>query len=156
VLVPSLADRLLFLAAGGKTIYFGEVGEESKHLRAYFERNGSPVRPGPYLLLAVCRMSELLPSSRRQKFPHGVNPAEYMLEVIGAAPGSHTDIDWHETWKASPEREGVKEELARLRQNPKSSGSAGEDDKWAYKQFAAPLWVQFVEVQKRYVCCVKS
>lgn len=74
-----------------------------------------------------------------------------MLEVIGAAPGSHTDIDWHETWKASPEREAVKQELARLEQNPKSTGSQGQDDKWAYKEFAAPLWVQFKEVQKRYV-----
>lgn len=40
-------NRLLFLAAGGKTIYFGEVGEESKILRAYFEKNGSPVRRPP-------------------------------------------------------------------------------------------------------------
>lgn len=50
-------DRLLFLARGGKTIYYGDVGAESKVLRAYFERNGSPT------------------------FPSDVNPAEFMLEV---------------------------------------------------------------------------
>lgn len=34
-------DRLLFLAKGGKTVYFGEVGENSKVLTSYFERNGA-------------------------------------------------------------------------------------------------------------------
>lgn len=34
-------DRLLFLAKGGKTVYFGEVGENSKVLSSYFERNGA-------------------------------------------------------------------------------------------------------------------
>jgi len=32
---------LLFLAKGGKTVYFGEIGENSKILIDYFERNGS-------------------------------------------------------------------------------------------------------------------
>lgn len=35
-------DRLLFLAKGGRTVYFGEVGENSKILTDYFERNGAP------------------------------------------------------------------------------------------------------------------
>lgn len=34
-------DRLLFLAKGGKTVYFGEIGEQSKQLLHYFERNGA-------------------------------------------------------------------------------------------------------------------
>ncbi|KAG9723929.1 putative ABC multidrug transporter, partial [Aureobasidium melanogenum] len=59
-------DRLLFLARGGRTVYFGEVGENSNVLTAYFERNGA------------------------HKCPPDANPAEWMLEVIGAAPGSHT------------------------------------------------------------------
>ncbi|GEM11899.1 ATP-binding cassette, subfamily G (WHITE), member 2, PDR [Rhodotorula toruloides] len=116
-------DRLLFLARGGKTVYFGEVGEQSKILRSYFERNGSP------------------------QFPPGVNPAEYMLQVIGAAPGSHTEINWHQTWLDSPERAKVKEELAYLKANPKSTEKT--DDKWASTEFAVPLATQFVEVQKR-------
>ncbi|BGO96274.1 Multidrug resistance protein [Rhodotorula toruloides] len=116
-------DRLLFLARGGKTVYFGEVGEQSRILRSYFERNGSP------------------------QFPPGVNPAEYMLEVIGAAPGSHTEIDWHQTWLDSPERAEVKKELAYLKANPKPAEA--KDDKWASTEFAVPLTTQFVEVQKR-------
>jgi ATP-binding cassette, subfamily G (WHITE), member 2, PDR len=34
-------DRLLFLAKGGKTVYFGEVGKNSSVLRKYLERNGA-------------------------------------------------------------------------------------------------------------------
>lgn len=34
-------DRLLFLAKGGKTVYFGEIGEQSRTLLTYFENNGA-------------------------------------------------------------------------------------------------------------------
>lgn len=34
-------DRLLFLAKGGKTVYFGDIGEQSRVLLDYFERNGA-------------------------------------------------------------------------------------------------------------------
>lgn len=34
-------DRLLFLAKGGKTVYFGEIGEQSRTLLDYFEGNGA-------------------------------------------------------------------------------------------------------------------
>lgn len=34
-------DRLLFLAKGGKTVYFGDIGEESQTLLDYFESNGA-------------------------------------------------------------------------------------------------------------------
>ena len=50
-------DRLLLLAKGGRTVYFGEIGRHSKTLLDYFERNGGP------------------------KCPPGANPAEHMLEV---------------------------------------------------------------------------
>jgi hypothetical protein len=36
-------DRLLFLAKGGKTVYFGEIGEQSRALLDYFESNGARV-----------------------------------------------------------------------------------------------------------------
>src|SRR6201992_1519736 len=35
-------DRLLFLAKGGKTVYFGNLGENCQTLISYFERNGGP------------------------------------------------------------------------------------------------------------------
>lgn len=50
-------DRLLFLAKGGRTIFFGEVGEGSHVLTKYFEKNGA------------------------HPCPADANPAEWMLEV---------------------------------------------------------------------------
>ncbi|GAA5859124.1 hypothetical protein JCM8547_004012 [Rhodosporidiobolus lusitaniae] len=117
-------DRLLFLARGGRTVYFGPVGQDSKILRDYFESNGSP------------------------EFPEGVNPAEFMLEVIGAAPGSHTEIDWVDVWNNSKEKQAVKQELHELKANPIPIDQS-KQDKWAYEEFAVPLTTQYWEVQKR-------
>jgi ATP-binding cassette subfamily G (WHITE) protein 2 (PDR) len=121
-------DRLLFLAKGGKTVYFGEVGESSKTLTSYFERNGA--RP--------CRSDE--------------NPAEWMLEVIGAAPGSETTIDWPSTWNNSEERRVVKATLADMKE--KLSQKEVDEDPTALDQFAAPfglqLWTVLTRVFEQY------
>lgn len=125
-------DRLLFLKAGGQTVYFGEVGENSRILIDYFVRNGGP----------PC--------------PPAANPAEWMLEVIGAAPGSHTDIDWFQTWRDSPEYAAVQDHLAELKYersqqvNLRRTVSAQKrEDKAAYREFAAPFWEQLREVTIR-------
>jgi len=120
-------DRLLFLKTGGQTVYFGEIGENSSILTGYFERNGAP----------PC--------------PKDANPAEWMLEVIGAAPGSHTDLDWFDIWRNSPEYTQVKSELRRLKEvRPlEKTASAVARDKASYREFAAPFWLQMWEVQKR-------
>lgn len=120
-------DRLLFLAKGGRTVYFGEVGEGSQILTDYFQRISG----------IAC--------------PPDANPAEWMLEVIGAAPGCHTDIDWHEAWRSSEEYKGVKQELARLAEElPKTTQVVSADnDMAAFQEFAAPLSVQLWEVQQR-------
>lgn len=47
-------DRLLLLAKGGRTVYFGDIGRNSEVLVDYFERNGGP------------------------EYLAGTNPAEYM------------------------------------------------------------------------------
>ncbi|KAJ9143354.1 ABC transporter CDR4 [Pleurostoma richardsiae] len=119
-------DRLLLLADGGRTVYFGEIGDNSKTLTEYFERHGA------------------LPC------PPGENPAEWMLEAIGAAPGSFSDVDWHETWRSSPEYQTVQGELARLRALGVGRPSTDErHDPAAYREFAAPLWQQFLVVTRR-------
>ncbi|KAK8866202.1 hypothetical protein IAR55_001353 [Kwoniella newhampshirensis] len=121
-------DRLLFLAKGGKTVYFGEVGKGSHILIDYFTRNGAP----------VC--------------PSGENPAEWMLAAIGAAPGSHTDVDWHQRWLESPERVAVRDELDRLKhERPAAKEKSGDvkADKAGYAEFAAPFGTQFVVVLRR-------
>ena len=117
-------DRLLFLARGGRTVYFGPVGESSRDMIRYFEKNGA------------------------HNCPSGSNPAEWMLEVIGAAPGSHTDIDWVQVWKDSPEIRAVHAELEQMK-NERSQLPVSETDKSSYRQFAAPFLKQYVEVQKR-------
>jgi ABC-type multidrug transport system ATPase subunit len=116
-------DRLLFLAKGGKTVYFGEIGEDSNILIDYFERNGS------------------------LKFRSEDNPAEKMLEVIGAAPGSDTTIDWPQIWNDSPERQAVKAELANMK--AALSHKPVDTDPTSLDQFAAPFGVQFWTVLVR-------
>lgn len=128
-------DRLLFLAKGGKTVYYGDIGENSSILTKYFERNGG------------------------HPCPPGANPAEWMLDVIGAAPGSHTDIDWYDVWCNSPERVEVRRELARLKEERphetslqrtvSAASRQRREDKASYREFAAPFGVQMVEVTKR-------
>ncbi|KAL4861099.1 hypothetical protein BDV12DRAFT_180739 [Aspergillus spectabilis] len=117
-------DRLLFLAKGGRTVYFGEVGENSSILTKYFERNGGhPIMDGE-------------------------NPAEWMLEVIGAAPGSHSDIDWPAAWNNSPEKQAVMDHLTELKTTlsiqPKEEASPVE-----YKEFAVPTLTQLRECLTR-------
>ena len=78
-------DRLLLLEHGGRTVYFGEIGQDACVLRDYFKRNG-----------AEC--------------PPRHNPAEFMLETIGA--GSRPRVghrDWADIWNDSPRIRGSKE-----------------------------------------------
>jgi len=119
-------DRLLFLAKGGKTIYFGEVGQGSSILTSYFQKNGA------------------------HPCPPDANPAEWMLEVIGAAPGSRSDIDWHQVWLNSQERAGVRNELEELKQGRlQQVTTVGSNDKASYREFAAPFMTQLLQVQRR-------
>jgi ATP-binding cassette subfamily G (WHITE) protein 2 (PDR) len=120
-------DRLLFLAKGGRTVYYGEVGHQSRILIDYFVRTGAP----------PC--------------PPGENPAEWMLSAIGAAPGSHTDVDWHQAWLDSPERVAVRQELDNIKHERRAMVPKADptNNKVGYAEFAAPFGVQFFEVVRR-------
>ncbi|KAG6090993.1 ZEB2-regulated ABC transporter 1 [Claviceps sp. LM220 group G6] len=116
-------DRLLFLAKGGKTMYFGDIGQNSRTLINYFERNGG------------------------HRCPEAANPAEWMLEVIGAAPGTATDVDWYQTWRDSPEYQSTQEELESMKQGRRESVASApveelQDGENGYREFAAPFSVQ--------------
>jgi ATP-binding cassette subfamily G (WHITE) protein 2 (PDR) len=116
-------DRLLLLAKGGRTVYFGDIGRNSKTLIDYFvSQGGSP------------------PSADS-------NPAEWMLETIGAAPGVKSDIDWPSAWRSSDEYKGVQAELQRLEQNPQNGEKAV--DKSDFNEFAAPFLDQLLYATKR-------
>lgn len=116
-------DRLLFLAPGGRTVYFGEIGENSRTLTNYFESNGAHACP-----------------------PHA-NPAEWMLEVIGSVPGIPAVHDWALVWNQSPERQAVRKELARMQRQLSSKVDAASNVKSS--SFAAPFLLQFWLVYKR-------
>lgn len=118
-------DRLLLLAKGGRTVYFGDVGRDAHVLLDYFARNGGP------------------------KCPTGTNPAEYMLATIGAAPGASTEIDWPSTWKNSPEYAEVRKELTRLRELAAQSSRVVTQSEVKDQAFAASLWTQLTTVTLR-------
>ncbi|KAG9770930.1 pleiotropic drug resistance protein, ABC superfamily, partial [Aureobasidium melanogenum] len=125
-------DRLLLLSEGGKTVYFGDVGDNSTTMINYFEHNGA------------------------KQCPPGANPAEWMLEAIGAEPGSHSDIDWHQVWLSSPEYQSVQSELARLRTQGKNNSDqphphshSDKHERALYREFATPLRHQFLVVTQR-------
>ncbi|KAB8070348.1 ABC-2 type transporter-domain-containing protein [Aspergillus leporis] len=119
-------DRLLLLAKGGKTVYFGDIGRESKILMDYFARYGAPSPPP------------------------GSNPAEHMLEVVGAAPGARSEIDWPAVWRNSPEYQEVRHELSNLRALVNQpSPTSDVSDKHGYAEFAAPFSTQLAQVGRR-------
>ncbi|TXC04134.1 hypothetical protein FocTR4_00000325 [Fusarium oxysporum f. sp. cubense] len=118
-------DRLLLLAKGGKTVYFGDIGKSSYILTDYFVRNGGP------------------------PLPLDANPAEYMLNVIGAAPGVRTYIDWPAVWRASPEYQSVQRELSRLSSSPVQPTKELANSSTDYTEFAASYSLQFKEVVRR-------
>ncbi|KAJ6552975.1 pleiotropic drug resistance ABC transporter [Mycena capillaripes] len=80
-------DRLLLLKRGGQTVYFGDLGHNATTLLRYFEDNGS--RP--------CLPEE--------------NPAEFMLDVIGAGATATSAQNWHDIWLKSPEAQRLQEEI---------------------------------------------
>ncbi|KAK6505277.1 hypothetical protein TWF481_007186 [Arthrobotrys musiformis] len=118
-------DRLLLLAKGGKTVYFGEVGDNASVLLDYFVRNGG----------SLC--------------PANANPAEYMLEVIGAAPGTRSEIDWPSVWKKSPEYREIRAELTRLRDLVEHPSAVADEIASSHREFAASFTAQLLQVLKR-------
>lgn len=116
-------DRLLFLQRGGKTVYFGDLGENSATLIDYFEKYGAP------------------------KCPSDANPAEWMLEVIGAAPGSHANQDYHQVWLNSTEYKAVNAELDRI--ESELAKIPEPEDPERLKSYAASFLKQYFLVLKR-------
>lgn len=83
-------DRLLLLKKGGQTVYFGDIGPNSDILISYFERNGA----------RKCDRTE--------------NPAEYILECIGAGATALVKEDWGKIWEESREYYSTHEEIVEL------------------------------------------
>ncbi|KAI4939897.1 uncharacterized protein J4E92_001183 [Alternaria infectoria] len=75
-------DTLLLLAKGGKTVYFGDIGDNASTIKEYFERYDAPCPPG-------------------------ANPAEHMIDVVTGTQGK----DWHQVWLDSPEAARMHQDL---------------------------------------------
>lgn len=117
-------DRLLFLAKGGRTVYFGEIGENCRTLLDHFGKNGA----------RECGDEE--------------NPAEYMLEIVNAGKNDRGE-DWHDVWKNSDMRQGVERDIDQIHDAKAHEEVAGSDDPTAKSEFAMPFGQQVVEVTYR-------
>ncbi|KAM3502005.1 hypothetical protein MY10362_005152 [Beauveria mimosiformis] len=79
-------DTLLLLAKGGRTVYFGGIGDNASTIKSYFGRHGAPC-------------------------PSEANPAENMIDVISGNGASSHKQDWSKIWLESPEHEHLSKEL---------------------------------------------
>ena len=116
-------DELILLKSGGRVVYHGKLGKDSRQLIDYFELNGA------------------------HKCPPRANPAEYMLEAIGAGDPNYKGKDWGDVWAQSPEHEDRTQEIQSMissRRNASTSGKI-EDD----REYAMPLATQVYAVVYR-------
>lgn len=116
-------DQLLLLKSGGRTVYFGELGHDSQHLIEYLQSNGA------------------------KKCPPHTNPAEYMLEAIGAGDPGYKGQDWGDIWAKSPQNEKLGKEIQDIisQRRDASKNEEARDD----REYAMPYPKQWLAVVKR-------
>jgi ATP-binding cassette subfamily G (WHITE) protein 2 (SNQ2) len=112
-------DTLLLLAKGGKTVYFGDIGDDASTVKKYFEGHGAPC-------------------------PDDTNPAEHMIEVVSGHLSSGKD--WANVWLESPEHNEITKELDRIVADAAAKPPGTIDDGHA---FASPMWEQVKLVTQR-------
>ncbi|CAO3699192.1 hypothetical protein G6F70_002364 [Rhizopus microsporus] len=112
-------DHLLLLVRGGRTAYYGEIGKDARTMIDYFERNGGP----------ICSPS--------------ANPAEYILEVVGAGTAGKATKDWADIWANSSEAKDLEEELEHIHQ------TANQNPNRKALPYATSFLTQFYLVHKR-------
>ena len=116
-------DRLLLLQKGGECVYFGEVGKDAVVLLDYFRRSGA-------------------------RCPPNANPAEWMLDVIGAGTSPRVgDRDWGEIWRSSSELAKTKHDIVAIKDQ--RIQEVGANRKTEQREYATPLWHQIKIVNKR-------
>lgn len=116
-------DELILLKSGGRVVYHGSLGKDSQDLIKYFRSNGA------------------------HRCPPDANPAEYMLEAIGAGDPNYRGKDWGDVWAESPQHTARGREIDDMisrRQHVEPSKSLKDD-----REYAAPLAMQMSTVMKR-------
>ncbi|KKY30339.1 putative multidrug resistance abc [Diaporthe ampelina] len=123
-------DRLLLLNNSGKTLYFGDLGQDASILVDYLESKGAP----------ECRQGE--------------NPAEWMFEVTrsmepSVAQSEPKTEEWSEKWQQSQQRQSVLRELSDfLAKTPTPQKTAATPAPKPHAYAASPLQ-QFLIVSQR-------
>ena len=116
-------DRLLLLERGGRTVYFGDIGEDAHILRAYLQRHGAEAAPTD-------------------------NVAEFMLEAIGAGSAPRVgDRDWGDIWDESPELVEAKAAIQQMKQERQAVARNSNPE--LEKEYASPLLHQLKVVNAR-------
>ena len=116
-------DRLLLLQRGGQCVYFGDIGKDAHMLIDYFRRHG-----------ADC--------------PAKANPAEWMLDAIGAGMTARIgDKDWGEIWRESEEFAATKQAIIEMKEA--RIYAVGSAPKVQEKEYATPLIHQIRIVVRR-------
>lgn len=92
-------DKLLLLAKGGKTVYFGDIGDNAETIKDYLSRNGAPC-------------------------PLEANPAEHMIEVISGSDHK----DWNQVWLGSDECKHLSIEIDDMISRAASNPNTVQDD----------------------------
>lgn len=125
-------DNLLLLGSGGKQLYFGPIGPDSRVLIDYFESQGAP------------------------KCSCDTNPAEWLIEITQDNPAQHrgkedggggTGATWSECWKGSEQRREVRTRLDGLEHE--AVAEAAQECSLAEDAYAASFPTQLWLVTKR-------
>lgn len=112
-------DTLLLLSGGGKTVYFGDIGDKGQTVKDYFGRYGAPC-------------------------PAESNPAEHMIDVVSGSLSQGKD--WNKVWLTSPEYDSVTKQLDQIIEKAAAEPPGTKDDG---HEFAMPLWDQTKLVTQR-------
>jgi ATP-binding cassette subfamily G (WHITE) protein 2 (SNQ2) len=112
-------DTLLLSNHGGKTVYFGEIGDNSATIKDYFAQNDAPC-------------------------PDTSNPAEHMIDVCSGE--LYKGKNWVQVWQEPPEHENVTREFDQIIADATSKPTQQHDDG---HEFATSLWTQTKIVTQR-------
>ncbi|KAF2074618.1 hypothetical protein CYY_004088, partial [Polysphondylium violaceum] len=74
------------------------------------------------------------------------NPAEYILEAIGAGVHGKSNVDWPAAWRDSPERTSITAELAEIQRTAPTIYTS--DENGPAREFSTSIWYQTMEVYK--------
>jgi len=116
-------DMILALNPGGKTFYFGEVGENGSAVVKYFKQRGFECPPDK-------------------------NVAEFILEIAAKSRKrpDGSKVDWNEEWKNSENAKAVLSEIDNIKAE---RSKLPQPEAGTQHEFAAPVWTQTTMLTQR-------